>query len=66
MSLNYAERLARQKFFDPKNMGVGGPIEISLSCSAANNQKFLKGYDEVNWKGKDNETMPEVRQNLEG
>ena len=22
MSLNYAERLARQKFFDPKNMGV--------------------------------------------
>lgn len=67
MSLNLAERLARQKCFDPKNMGVGGPIIETISCSAANNQNFLKGYDQINWKGKNHDkTMPEMRQDIQG
>lgn len=67
MGLNLAEKLARQPFFDPKNMGVGGPFEITLSCSASNNANFIKGYDQINWKGKKHDkTMPEMRQDLQG
>lgn len=45
MALNFQERLARQKTFDPKNISVGGPINIILSCSVYNNDNYRKGHE---------------------
>ncbi len=65
MGLNFQERIARQPRFDPKNIGVGGPVVTIISCSAANNNNFRKGYDEINWKGSNHENnMPEVREEV--
>lgn len=65
MALNFQETIARQPRFDPKNIGVGGPITITLSCSAGNNENFLKGYDDINWKGKNHEKMPKMREEVQ-
>ena len=65
MALNFQERIARQKQFDPNNIGVGGPITITLSCSAANNQNFVKGYDQITWKGNNHEKMPKMREDIQ-
>lgn len=64
MASDFQDRIRKAKTFDPKNMGVGGPIIIVISCSAANNQNFLKGYDEINWKGANHDNMPEVREEV--
>ncbi len=64
MTLNFQERIARQPRFDPKNIGVGGSIVTIISCSAANNNNFRKGYDEINWKGAYHENMPKMREEV--
>lgn len=49
MSLNIQQRLAKNSRFLVDNIGVGGPINIILSCSVYNNDNYREGYNSINW-----------------
>ena len=59
MASDFQDRIRKAKHFDPKNIGVGGPI-YTYQMTLLPNNNYRKGYDQIKWS-KNNENMSKMR-----
>jgi len=64
MASDFQDRIRKASRFDPRNIGVGGPV-YTIQVTLLPNNNFRKGYDDINWKGNNHEKMPKMREEVQ-